>query len=212
MFQGDLSMLDNHTEKKKPAGDEDKQHRLKNPVRPHIMQEKEPESVKPLPDESEMPEDEIIGLPEEWIVGADGPHEILSEKPADPPMLARPKILSAVKGAMKGAHMPKPDFPKPFRRPQILPDPVPAEQSVTTDARNPAPFIVDEPAVTPKETALSRRNSPVLQKLRKKSTSCCEFLPCLRYPSCFFATGSKEACRTKNNTRRTAGQQEERCV
>jgi hypothetical protein len=175
-------MLDNHTEKKKPAGDEDKQHRLKNPVRPHIVQEKEPESVKPLPDESEMPEDEIIGLPEEWIVGADGPHEILSEKPADPPMLPRPKILSAVKGAMKGAHMPKPDFPKPFRRPQILPDPVPAEQSVTTDARNPAPFIIDEPSVTPKELPPVEGIPPYCKNCGKKVPPVANFCPACGIP------------------------------
>ncbi len=155
-----------------------KQHRLKNPVRPHIMQEKEPEPVKSLPDESEIPEDEIIGLPEEWIVGRDSPREILSEKPADPPMVPRPKILSAVKGAMKDAHLPKPDFPKPVRRPQILPDPVPAEQSVQTDTRNPAPpFIIEEPPVTPEVPPAIEEIPPFCKNCGKKVPPVANFCP-----------------------------------
>jgi hypothetical protein len=176
-------MLDKHTEKKKPAGDEEKQHRLKNPVRPHIMQEKEPEPANSLPEESGKPEDEIIGLPEEWIVGADSPTEILSEKPADPPMVPRPKILSAVKGAMKGAHLPKPDFPKPLSRPQILPDPLPAEQPVQTDIRNPAPpFMIEEPPVIPEVPPAIEKIPPFCKNCGKKVPPVANFCPACGIP------------------------------
>jgi hypothetical protein len=171
-------MLDKHKEKKKPAGDEDKQHRPDHPVRPHIVQEKEPESVKPLPDESEMHDEEIIGLPEEWIVGAQSPREILLEKPADPATVPRPQILSAVKGAMKSAHLPKPDFQKPLTRPKILSDPVPAEQSVQKDTRNAAPpFIIDDTPVIPEATCSIEEIPPFCKNCGKKVPPVANFCP-----------------------------------
>jgi hypothetical protein len=176
-------MLDKHTEKKKPAGEGDKQYRLKYPVRPHIVQEKEPEPVKPLPDESEIHDEEIIGLPEEWIVEAESPREILLEKPADPPKVLRPQILSAVKGAMKSAHLPKPDFPKPIRRPKILSDPLPAEQSAQKDTRNPAPpFIIEEPPVTPEPNYTLEEIPPFCKNCGKKVPPVANFCPACGIP------------------------------
>jgi hypothetical protein len=176
-------MLDNHAEKKKPAGGNDEQQCLKNPVRPHIMQEKEPGPAKSLTDEPEVPEDEVIGLPEEWIVGMDSPRETPVEKPADPPMVPRPKILSAVKGAMKDAHLPKPDFPKPVRRPQILPDPVFPEPSVQTDTPNPAlPVIVAEPPVTPHVLPASEEIPPFCKNCGKRVPPVANFCPACGTP------------------------------
>jgi hypothetical protein len=176
-------MLDKHKEKKKPGWDEDGQHRLNYPVRPHIVQEKEPDSVKHLPDESGMQNEEIIGLPEEWIVGAESPPEILLEKPADPPMVPPPEILSAVKGAMKSAHLPKPDFPKPARRPKILSDPVPAELSVIKDTRNPAPpFIIEDTPVTPEATYTIEENPPFCKNCGKKVPPVGNFCPACGIP------------------------------
>ncbi len=42
-------MLDKHTRKKKPDGDQEKHPRLKYTIRPHITQDQEPEPVEPLP-------------------------------------------------------------------------------------------------------------------------------------------------------------------
>jgi hypothetical protein len=154
------------------------------------MQENEPGSGKPLPDKSEIPEDEIIGLPEEWIVGRDSPNEILLEKPEDPPMLPRPKILSAVKGVMKGAHLPKPDFPKPVKRPVILPDPAPAEQSVLADIRNPAPpFIIEEPSVIPEATCTLKEIPPFCKNCGKKVPPVANFCPACGIPLASLQTG-----------------------
>jgi hypothetical protein len=176
-------MLDKHKEKKKSAGDEDKQHRLKNPVRPHIVLEKEPEPVKPLPDESEMHDIEIIGLPEEWIVGAQSPRENLLEKPADPPTVPRPQILSAVKGAMRSAHLPKPDFQKPLTRPKILSDPEPAELSEQTDARNVAPlFIIEDTIVPPEATCTIEKIPPFCKNCGKKVPPVANFCPACGIP------------------------------
>jgi hypothetical protein len=176
-------MLDKHKEKKKAAGVEDGQHRLNHPVRPHIMQEKEPDALKPLLDEEGSDKDEIIGLPEEWIVGEESPHEIQQEKPADLPVVSRPKILSAVKGAMKSAHLPKPDFPKPVRRPKILPDPAPAEQPVKTEIRNPAPpVIITETPVGAEPDDTLGEIPPFCKNCGKKVPPAANFCPACGIP------------------------------
>jgi hypothetical protein len=171
-------MLDKHKEEKKSAGDEERQHRLTYPVRPHIVQEKKPDSLKPLPDEPGIIKEEIIGLPEEWIVGAESPGETQQEKPADLPTVSRPKILSAVKGAMKSAHLPKPDFPKPVRRPKILSDPVPVVQSVKTDIRNPAPpVIITETPVRDETSNTLKDIPPFCKNCGKKVPPAANFCP-----------------------------------
>jgi hypothetical protein len=176
-------MLDKHKENKKPAGDEDRQHRLNYPVRPQIVQEKEPDSVKHLPDEYEMHDEEIIGLPEEWIVGPESPPGILLEKPADPPTVPRPEILSAVKGAMKSAHLPKPDFPKPARRPKILSDPVPGGQSLKKDTRNPAPpFIIEDTSVTAEASFTIEEIPPFCKNCGKKVPPVANYCPACGIP------------------------------
>ena len=140
-------MLDEHTKKKKPP-------RIKYTIQPHILQEEEPEPQEPFPAKSEIPDEEVIGLPEEWILETERPPESPPEKPADSPSVPFPEIHSAVKSAMKSALLPKPDFQKPARRPKILP--------VVSVDEEPLPAVAEDSPDTG-ENQDSLKNEDLLQ-------------------------------------------------
>jgi hypothetical protein len=191
-------MLDEHTKKKKPAGDQKKHPRINSTLQPHTLQEKGPEHQEPLPEKSEIEKEEVIGLPDEWVLETERRPESPLEKPADSSSVPLPEIHSAVKSAMKSALLPKPDFQKPARRPKILPvvivdeEPLPAvgEDSPDTgdnqdslkneDLRQPS-FLPDTPDTWEEpgdaEDTSGIKNPPYCKDCGKKLPAIANFCP-----------------------------------